>query len=101
MYLLQDMRGLPEEVSDDEPIDGGGERLSRVRLEASLKGVLIELAERWTDSRDHLIARGMSPGWASDAENDSSAGETSSGVEGPGIMSRLSTFFGGSDRTAA
>ena len=99
--LLQDMRGLPEEVSDDEPIDGGGERLSRVRLEASLKGVLIELAERWTDSRDHLIARGMSPGWASDSENDSSAGETSGGVEGTGIMSRLSTFFGGSDRTAA
>ncbi len=98
--LLQDMRGLPEEISNEEPVDGGGERLSRVRLEASLKGVLIELAERWTDSREHLVARGMSPGWSSDAQNESGGGATAE-VEGAGIMSRLSTFFGGPGRTAA
>ena len=97
--LLQDMRGLPEDESGGDPIEGSGS-LSRVRLEASLKGVLIELAERWTDSRGHLIARGMSPGWASDDDKDSGAGR-SPAVEGRRFMTRLSTFFGGSDRSAA
>ncbi|HAW96707.1 MAG TPA: hypothetical protein DCX60_10555, partial [Phycisphaerales bacterium] len=95
--LLQDMRGLPEE----QPHDGspvGDDRISQVRLEASLKGVLIELAERWSDSREPLIARGMSPGWACDEDFGSGR------VAAPGgrrFITRLSELFGGSDRTAA
>ena len=95
--LLQDIRGLPEEEPVDENIDGD-DRISQVRLEASLKGVLIELAERWTDSREHLIARGMSPGWARD---ESSAPGRVAAPGGSRFITRLSTIFGGGDRTAA
>ena len=69
MGLLQDMRALPEDDPLECAIDGE-ERISKVRLEASLKGVLIELAERWTDSREHLIARGMRPDWSSEMHSE-------------------------------
>jgi hypothetical protein len=98
--LLQDMRGSPFERSSDGGGGGDSEKLSRVRLEASLKGVLVELAERWADSREHLIARGMSPGWGFDDEPHP-LGKGLRKVERRPLMARLSGLFGGSARDAA
>jgi hypothetical protein len=98
--LLQDMRGLPFDGPNEVAVESDSKNLSRVRLEASLKGVLIELAERWADSREHLISRGMSPGWEFVADEMPAGGGGVRSDRGR-FMSRLSSLFGGSGRSAA
>ena len=53
--MLQDLRSLSE--------PGVDEAASRVRLEASLKGVLVELAERWSQAREDLWQNDLRPTW--------------------------------------
>ena len=98
--LLHDMRQGPFDESRICEGQNGVSGSSRVRLEASLKGVLIELAERWTESREPLIARGMIPGWEFDG--DDSARESGGPQMGSqGFMKRVRTLFTGTNRSAA
>ena len=53
--MLQDLRSLPEPEVE--------EAAGRVRLEASLKGVLVELAERWSLAREDLWQSDLRPVW--------------------------------------
>jgi len=60
--MLQDLRDLRRDHGGHD----GGEDL--VHLEASLKGVLIELVERWTQAREELWLREMRPCWVTRRE---------------------------------
>lgn len=62
MGMLQDLRDLRRARDHAESNSG------LVHLEASLKGVLIDLAERWTQARDELWARDMRPCWVTEDE---------------------------------
>ena len=62
--MLQDLRDLRR---DREEGDGNA---GLTHLEASLKGVLIELVERWTQAREELWVRGMRPCWVTEQELD-------------------------------
>lgn len=53
--MLQDLRSLSE--------PGIEEAAGRIRLEASLKGVLVELAERWSQAREDLWQNDLRPMW--------------------------------------
>ena len=53
--MLQDLRSLPG-------LDGDHDS-SRIKLEASLKGVLVELAERWSQAREDLWLNDLRPAW--------------------------------------
>ena len=59
---LQDLRDLRQRQDSREP------DTSLVHLEASLKGVLIELVERWTQAREELWNRDMRPCWVTERE---------------------------------
>ena len=65
--MLQDLRSLPKH---DEEHDS-----SRIRLEASLKGVLVELAERWSQAREDLWLNDLRPAWLRSDEIESMAAE--------------------------
>ena len=60
--MLQDLRDLRQR-QDSRELD-----TSLVHLEASLKGVLIELVERWTHAREELWNRDMRPCWVTERE---------------------------------
>ena len=60
--MLNDLRDLRREQSST------GEETTLVHLEASLKGVLIELVERWTQAREELWSRDMRPCWVTQHE---------------------------------
>lgn len=60
--MLQDLRDLRKTNDHDEPDS------NLVHLEASLKGVLIDLTERWTQARDELWVRDMRPCWVTEEE---------------------------------
>ena len=53
--MLSDLR--------DRQRDTEGSDANLVHLEASLKGALLELVERWTHARDELWARDLRPQW--------------------------------------
>ena len=55
--MLHDLRDLRREQPTEE------QEANLVHLEASLKGVLIELVERWTQAREELWSREMRPCW--------------------------------------
>lgn len=60
--MLQDLRDLRRASEESEANCG------LVHLEASLKGVLIDLTERWTQARDELWTRDMRPCWVTEGE---------------------------------
>jgi hypothetical protein len=64
--MLQDLRDC--RLGQDPGLEESG----LVHLEASLKGVLIELVERWTQAREELWARDMRPCWISERELEES-----------------------------
>jgi hypothetical protein len=55
--MLHDLRDLRREQTSEQ------QEATLVHLEASLKGVLIELVERWTQAREELWSRDMRPCW--------------------------------------
>jgi hypothetical protein len=60
--MLQDLsEHRRNRVPDSQLPDKSGTTL--VHLEASLKGVLVDLVERWTQARDELWVRGLRPQW--------------------------------------
>ena len=65
--MLQDLRSLPRLDEDHDS--------SRIRLEASLKGALVELAERWTQAREDLWVNDLRPAWLSSDELESIVAE--------------------------
>lgn len=64
--MLQDLRSMPEPSLDSES--------TRVRLEASVKGALVELAERWSEARARLAGHGSSPSRPPGVEGHSTDG---------------------------
>lgn len=78
--MLQDLR--------ERQRDYDGSDANLVHLEASLKGALLELVERWTQARDELWSRDMRPLWVP-ASQLQSANQLSDRRRGRSVIARL------------
>ncbi|MEE2681196.1 MAG: glycosyltransferase [Planctomycetota bacterium] len=92
--MLQDLRSLP-------PSSEGNDS-SRIRLEASLKGVLVELSERWAQAREELWVRDLRPTWLTSEQSRSLEAAPPAESRTP-LFRRLAglCFGAGAARTAA
>lgn len=69
--LIASRTGMLNDLRDHRQGEEGSDRADVVHLEAALKGVLVELVERWTQARDELWARELRPCWVGRSELES------------------------------
>ena len=89
--MMQDLRDLRREFD--------GTDASLVHLEASLKGALLELVERWTEARDELWLRALRPAWVPEKQLLCHPGSTRGG-RSRSILRKMRCLIPGSRKAA-